>query len=115
VDGSSPPTRAFSVPLTARPVGTTLVATTRSSSGSRATTRRAPEAGRSVRIRDQNVTARPLGSPEATPSSKSPGPIEGRRLSRRPAQAGGTAVAAAVAPSPAISSRRVERLTGGAP
>jgi hypothetical protein len=66
-------------------------------------------------MRDHSVTAPALGSPEATPSSKSPGPMAGRRLMRRPAHAGGTALAAAVAPSAAISSRRVERLIAAFP
>src|SRR4051812_44492389 len=66
--GLSLPTRAFSVPLMARPVGTISVAITRSRFSSLATIRRAPERGLFVVSRDQNVTAVGLGSPEATPS-----------------------------------------------
>ena len=70
--------RAFSAPLTPRPVGTVACATILRSPGSVATTSRAPERGRLVSRRDQNVIAFWLGSPDATPSWNTPGPI--RRL-----------------------------------
>src|SRR3954468_20368027 len=101
--------RAFRVPSIERPVGTTVVATVWRMSSSRATIRRAPELGRDVVSFDQNVTAVALGSPEATPSRKLPGPTPARVLRMRFAQAGGTAAKAAPAAAAPISSRRVGR------
>src|SRR4051794_41896661 len=77
--------------------------------GSVATTRRAPDRGRLVSRRDQNVIAFWLGSPEATPSLKAPGPMRRLGGSSCLAQAGGTAATAPAAPIEAISSRRVGR------
>ena len=73
--------RAFSAPLTPRPVGTVVCATTLRIPGSVATTSRAPERGRLVSRRDQNVIAFWLGSPDATPSWNAPGPM--RRVGRQ--------------------------------
>src|SRR5215211_2411309 len=99
--------RAFSAPFTPRPVGTVVCATTLRSPGSVATTRRAPDRGRLVSRRDQNVIAFWLGSPEATPSWKAPGPMRRLRGNSCLAQAGGTAATAPTAPIDATSSRRV--------
>src|SRR3954471_5178346 len=104
--------RAFSVPSSERPVGITAVAKVRRMSSSLATIRRAPEVGRLVVSFDQNVTAVALGSPDATPLRKLPGPTPARVLRMRFAQAGGTAAKAAPAAVAPISSRRVEGRMG---
>ena len=57
--------------------------------------RRAPERGWSVRRRDQKVTALLLGSPEATPSAKQPGPMPARRARERAPRRAGDGNAAA--------------------
>src|SRR5690349_24601037 len=101
--------RAFNVPSIERPVGITAVATVRRMSSSLATISRAPDVGRVVVSFDQNVTALALGSPDATPLRKFPGPTPARVLSRPFAQAGGTAANAAPAAAAPISSRRVGR------
>ena len=97
--------RALSEPFSARPVGTTAVASTLRMPASRATTRRAPDRGRSVVRRDQNVTAVVLGSPVATPSRNAPGPTRARRGFAALPQAGGTAANAPAAVAETISSR----------
>src|SRR4051812_29939024 len=102
--------RAFRVPSMERPVGITAVATVWRMSSSLATTSRAPEVGRLVVSFDQNVTAVALGSPDATPLRKLPGPTPARQLSRRFAHAGGTAAQAAPAAAAPISSRRAVAL-----
>src|SRR5690348_9797478 len=103
--------RDFSVPLIAEPVGTRRLATTLLMPGSVATISRAPERGRPVVRRDQNVTALALGSPEATPSRNLPGPTPVRRESARRANAGGAASAAAPTAAAPMTSRRVVRFT----
>src|SRR3954451_19132824 len=97
--------RAFRVPSIERPVGITAVATVWRMSSSRATIRRAPDVGRLVVSFDQNVTALALGSPDATPLRKLPGPTPACVLRIRFAHAGGTAANAAPAAAAPTNSR----------
>jgi hypothetical protein len=99
----------------ARPVGTTRTATVLRMPASRATTSRAPERGWSVRIRDQNVTALALGSPEATPSRKRPNPRPARPVASRFAGATGAVSRRPPIVAAAIASRRVMSLTAASP